>query len=356
MRGFGLMTGLAVAGAVLLSASPAGASGWTVVPSPPSSGGFFNAVSARTDTDAWAVGDLSATTPLTARWNGTSWSQVPGPTVTGATNTVLNAVSAATATDAWAVGRSTQSLVTSSLAAHWNGTAWTVVSTPHVPGSVLTSVADISPTDAYAIGDPNEALHWDGTAWTAFAVPAPGGATPALLSAVAARSASDVWIAGQYFDTAKNATEPFIAHFNGKAWSPGQVPANGAEFFGLTAISRTDAWAVGNNLNGKAITENWTGHSWQVIPNPASGLQLSVTGTGPGNVTAVGHNTTVNGPTAGIILSWNGSTWTKVKVPKVGATEELYSTSAALGGSLTWAFGRSTSSGGIVSNLTLRNG
>ena len=73
-------------------------------------------------------------------------------------------------------------------------------------------------------------------------------------------------------------------------------------------------------------------------------------------MTAAGHNTTVNGPTAGIILSWNGSAWTKVKVPKAGATEELYSTSAAVGGSLTWAIGRSTSSGGVVSNLTLRNG
>ena len=62
MRGLGLVTALAAAGAVLLGASPAGASSWTVVPSPPSSGGFFNAVSARTDTDAWAVGDLSATT------------------------------------------------------------------------------------------------------------------------------------------------------------------------------------------------------------------------------------------------------------------------------------------------------
>src|SRR6516225_5428030 len=168
MRGLGLMTAMGAASAVLLSVSPAAASGWAIVPSPPSDGGFFNAVSARTDADAWAVGDLSATTPLTARWNGTSWSQVPGPTVTGATNTVLNAVSAASASDAWAVGRATQSLVTSSLAAHWTGTAWTVVPTPHIGGSVLTSVADISPTDAYAIGDPAEALHWDGTTWSLF--------------------------------------------------------------------------------------------------------------------------------------------------------------------------------------------
>jgi hypothetical protein len=32
------------------------------------------------------------------------------------------------------------------------------------------------------------------------------------------------------------------------------------------------------------------------------------------------------------------------------------SCSAALGGTLTWAFGRSTSSTGVVSNLALRNG
>ena len=116
-------------------------------------------------------------------------------------------------------------------------------------------------------------------------------------------------------------------------------------------------WAVGFAPSGAGVTEQWTGgRSWHVVPNPARGLLLSVTGTGPGNVTAAGHNTTPNGPTAAIILSWNGSAWTKVKVPKVGATEELYSASAALGGSLTWAIGRSTSSVGAVSNLTLRNG
>lgn len=368
MRGLGLATIVTAAGAVLLGAVPAAASsstgtsgrtaaaGWAVVPSPPSDGGFFNAVSARTDTDAWAVGDLSATTPLTARWNGTAWSQVTGPTVTGARNTVLNAVSASSGTDAWAVGRATVSLVTSSLAAHWNGTAWSVVPTPEVSGSVLTSVTDIGPRDAYAVGE-SEALHWNGTAWSAFAVPVPGGGTPAGLSAVAADSANDVWIAGQYFDTATSALEPFTAHWNGTAWATVPVPASGAELAGLAVIDHADAWAVGIGPTGKAVTENWTGgRSWHLVPNPVSGLLLSVTGTGPQNVTAAGHNTTANGPTAAIILSWNGSAWTKVKVPKVGATEELDSASAAPGGTIAWAFGRSTNSGGVVSNLTLRNG
>jgi len=72
MRGLGLATVMTAAGVALFGAVPAAASGWTVVAAPPSDGGFFNAVSARTDADAWAVGDLSATTPLIARWNGTS--------------------------------------------------------------------------------------------------------------------------------------------------------------------------------------------------------------------------------------------------------------------------------------------
>ena len=219
----------------------------------------------------------------------------------------------------------------------------------------MTSVTDIAPGNAYAVGE-TEALHWNGSTWSAFSVPAPSGAAPAILNAVAADSASDVWITGQYFDQATSADEPFIAHWNGTAWTSVPVPVNGAQLFGLTVISPADAWAVGNTLSGTAVTENWNGSSWQVVPNPANGLLLSVTGTGPSNVTAVGHNTTANGPTAGIILTWNGSSWVSDTVPLVGATEELFSASAAPGGSITWAFGSSTSSIGVVSSLTLRNG
>jgi len=179
---------------------------------------------------------------------------------------------------------------------------------------------------------------------------------PVNLDAVAGDSASDVWITGQYFDTATSADEPFTAHWNGTAWSSVPVPVNGAELFGLTVISPGDAWAVGNNLNGTAFTENWNGSSWQVVPNPAQGLLLSVTATGAGNVTAAGHNTTANGPTAAIIISWNGSSWVNDTVPVVGATEELFSASAAPGGTITWALGSSTSSVGAVSSMLLRNG
>lgn len=161
----------------------------------------------------------------------------------------------------------------------------------------------------------------------------------------------------QYADTTTSALEPFTAYWNGTAWATVPVPANGAELEGLAVINHADAWAVGIGPKGQGDhgeLDRW--RSWHPVPNPVSGLLLSVTGTGPANVTAAGHNTTANGPTAAIILSWNGSTWTKITAPKVGATEELDSASTAPGGTITWAFGRSTNSSGVVSNLTLRNG
>lgn len=362
MRGFGLAAGLlATAVAGLLSAVPAGAAPagaavtWHIVASPPPAGAFWLAASARTDSDAWAVAQGGASRPLVARWNGTAWSDVTGPTVPGATSTVPEAVSASRAGDAWLVGRSTVSRVTSALAAHWDGASWSVVATPHVAGSVLTSVTDIAPGVAYAVGR-SEALRWNGSTWSAFSVPTPGGGQLVSLDAVAGDSPSDVWITGQYFDPATSADEPFTAHWNGTAWTPVPVPANQAQLPGLTVLGPSDAWAAGSTFSGTAVTEHWTGKAWRVVPNPAKGLLVRVTATGPRNVTAVGYVTSPNGPIAAIILTWNGSSWVSDTVPMAGATEELFAAAAARGGSITWAFGSSTSSSGIISSLTLRSG
>src|SRR5689334_10709842 len=62
---------------------------WTITPSvdPVSTDNELTAVSARTGTDAWAVGFYSGPNRhdgrimLTERWNGTGWSQVATPNV-----------------------------------------------------------------------------------------------------------------------------------------------------------------------------------------------------------------------------------------------------------------------------------
>lgn len=172
---------------------------------------------------------------------------------------------------------------------------------------------------------------------------------------VAADPASDVWVTGVYEDPATSSLQPFTAHWNGTTWTSVPVPADGTEYFGLTVIGSADAWAVGSNNNGP-VTANWNGTSWREVPNPGHGVLLSVTATGPANVTAVGRDASQAGTNAAILLTWNGSPWASDTVPSVGGTEELFSASAALGGSVTWAIGASYSATGAAASLLLRNG
>jgi hypothetical protein len=64
---------------------------------------------------------------LFLQWNGTTWVQVPGddsgPTGLGFS---VKAVSAVSVSDIWSVGSNSHTL-----AEHWNGTAWSIASTPN---------------------------------------------------------------------------------------------------------------------------------------------------------------------------------------------------------------------------------
>jgi hypothetical protein len=87
-------------------------------------------VSATSGSDAWAVGNYSSyDTPgrsrtLVLHWDGTAWSTVNSPTPGPGANR-LAGVSARSGSDAWAVGdHDTAVSTTTSLIAHWNGTAW----------------------------------------------------------------------------------------------------------------------------------------------------------------------------------------------------------------------------------------
>jgi hypothetical protein len=92
------------------------------------------------------------------------------------------AVSASSATDAWAVGHTqVNKSGFAPLALHWNGTGWSVSSSAAtaLAGQIADGVADISPTDAYAIGGGLGSAHsglvaqWNGSTWTRVTVPPP---------------------------------------------------------------------------------------------------------------------------------------------------------------------------------------
>jgi hypothetical protein len=136
--------------------------GWSIrpVPSPTSEGGKLAAVSCTSATACTAVGQFvdqagAQTFALVERWDGTAWSIQRSPPPTGAADAFLGGVSCPSSAACEAVGHyfnSANSQLT--LAQGWDGTAWSVQSTPN-PGSVadtLSSVACPATTSCVAVG------------------------------------------------------------------------------------------------------------------------------------------------------------------------------------------------------------
>jgi len=380
----------AVAAALALASPALAAPAWvitpTVNPSPQkvAFSNVLNAVGARTSTDAWAVGnflgpnDDNGQVMLAEHWNGSAWSQVPTPNVVRF-DEKLNAVSAAAASDVWAVGSTSRTgfAHTDPLAAHWDGTSWTIVPTPATTGgskSILFGVANLGGGNAWAVGrsEANRALveHWNGSAWTIIPTPdpvAPAGSTfsGSTLTAVSARSANDIWAVGS-FSAAKGTNSnsfTLTMHWNGSAWtiipSPNPAtpsPVNGVRqtLNGVVEISPTDAWAVGNTVDtvsgsfqpDKPIAMHWNGTAWSVatIPNlGGSGLLASVTASSPTSVWAADP---AGGTTS--VLHWNGTSWTPETTPVGPDGQPVMKGISAVPGSATevWAAGITLPSGG----------
>src|SRR6266567_4147557 len=98
---------------LLLAPTVAQAAAWTVVSSPnPGAGNGLFGVASISATDIWAVGAFFNTTnnvtqTLIEQWNGTSWSVVTSPNPSSTTNLLEAAAADKSSGQAWAVGEFT---------------------------------------------------------------------------------------------------------------------------------------------------------------------------------------------------------------------------------------------------------
>jgi hypothetical protein len=361
-RRWAVAVALAGAASVMIGSAASAAAGWSVLTIPQTGNNtILTGVSARTSTDAWAVGEQFAAAgqapppPVSYHWNGAAWSLVATPAL-GVSSSLLS-VSASTATDAWAVGMSVLGKHDDgTLMEHWNGTAWSVNSSLVVTGYTadLTGVVDLSPANAWAVGEANGSLleHWNGTAWSQATIPDPDF-TPGANDSISASSPSDIWVVGSTLNTATDEFVPEALHFNGSAWSVVAMPqagTNTSTIGAVTDISATDAWAVGEDIGatsavgGSTLIEHWNGSSWNIVPSPTPGADPGLTGVaarGSSDVYAVGSNVpSVNGGTVqGMILRWNGSTWSADADPTAGSYSPLSAAAAVPGAANEWAVG-----------------
>jgi hypothetical protein len=258
---------------------------WSLVFSPNqgSDGSGLVGVAAVSPNDIWAVGDYGYVTTgyrtLIEHWNGTSWSIVSSPNQDLSDN-FLQGVAVVSPTDVWAVGIGIESATSTwhTLIEHWNGVSWSIVASPNQgpDNSQLYGVAALSASDVWAVGYHNSTStaatlveHWNGTSWSIVASPNPGTSNSTLHGIVAA-SANDIWAVGSYFDTLYRT---LIEHWDGTNWAVIPSPNEGSfsELYGVGVVTATDVWTVGDYGDGggpRTLAEHWNGAGWSVVPSP----------------------------------------------------------------------------------------
>jgi hypothetical protein len=254
----------------------------------PSDWNAFNAVTRPGTNDGWAGGyRINYPNPdthqiLLEHWDGTTWTLRSTPATVGPDSEIQGMASTAH-NDAWAVGATGDFVggTSESFAMRWNGSTWALVPTPSFSYSTLQSIAARSKTDAWASGanDSGGLLeHWNGVSWSA----SPGTPGSDFLSGVAYVPHGTVWAVGTSSDAMTGATTTFAEHRVGGTWvrtptpNPLDTDADDVnELTGVTALSPKNAWAVGavgNEDTGvpyRSFILHWNGSKWHRVASPS---------------------------------------------------------------------------------------
>jgi hypothetical protein len=257
---------------------------------------------------------------LAERWDGTSWTIQTTPDPKGATGSSLSGVSCTSATACTAVGKyQTGNGMWWTLAERWDGRTWRIQATPN-PGSggALSGVSCTSATACTAVGyfngDVALAERWDGTSWTIQITPKPSGASLDAVSCTSATACTAVGFNGQ----------PLAERWDGRTWRIQTTPSsdNGDYLSGVSCTSAAACTAVGSDASSAVIlAERWDGRRWTIQTTDDSfgvGSLSAVSCTSATACTAIGRITfcglrcTYNGP---LVESWDGTTWTEGTAP-----------------------------------------
>lgn len=287
------------------------------------------------------------------------WNYVSSPSPD--TGDSLDGIAAISSSDVWAVGYNNYGNNPLPLAEHYDGTQWSAVSLPIPSGATgvtLTGVAAVSTNNVWAVGYYQGSgintytliEQWNGTNWSIVSSPNPGGGNDDFLNGVAAVSATDIWAVGVYYGSA------LIEQWNGVNWNvvPSPAPNGSAELFGVSAISSTNVWAVGDTNSSTSLTEQWNGTSWNIVPSPnppgqSAGLN-NVAAVSANNVWAVGDSSNSYADEYALIEQWNGSTWNIVSSPSPSPISNLLGI-ATISKKNIWAVGFFENSKGIYHPL-----
>jgi hypothetical protein len=377
---------------------------WTVEPTPGTTLDFLDAVACVTPASCTAVGQTGFSDPIADRWDGTSWVAQAPPSPAGASQTTLvgvacpsrracfatgsalyasgdgtnltvgeqwngrewdvqttfnpsgatafslNGVSCSSARACMAVGYYFDATGTRlALTEEWDGSTWTVQSTPNRPNAAdtaLGSVSCVSAEDCTAVGSYGDGIgltstlaeHWDGISWSAQQSAAAANGASGFLSSVSCTARGQCTAAGGSVDSAGTVTT-LVERWNGTIWesqpTPDPVDAIYVAFNGVACPTVRSCTAVGllvdSAFNYLTFAEHWDGTTWEIQATPNPTGTDAANGTLEGGVscptarscTAVGQWSPSPAPHPGVSLAehWNGSTWVIQPTPNPPAVD-----------------------------------
>ncbi len=290
-------------------------------------------VSCVSTTFCMAVGDESTAGSdqnLAEQWNGTSWSIDTTPDKDGSTTeNQLSAVSCASSTFCVAVGfydASTEfPFINQTLIEQWNGTTWSIVTSPNTSGSVsnsLYAVKCVSSSVCEAVGNAGSgsssstlAESFSGSSWSIVASPNGSGATTNTLNGVDCTSATFCVAVGWDAATVEHT---LVEQWNGASWSIVSSPNTSSSIdnlpYAVACSSSTFCMLAGETQNGSTVQTLgalWDGTAWSIVATPnvsgnhTSGL-LGVSCVSPTFCTASGLDVPLNTGSDTLIEQWNG--------------------------------------------------
>ncbi len=300
---------------------------------------------------------------LIEHWDGTSWNIIPSPSPTS-NNPVgagddLWGIAAVSSTDIWAVGGTSAVPNINSqktLIEHWDGTTWSIISSPNSPmaANELAGVDVVTATDIWAVGyqadddvhGPTQPLieHWDGTTWSITSSPSTAYQNFNALGNLSVITANDIWAVGLANFQGNYVGQILLEHWDGTSWKI--VPSPNHFLSDIAVISPNELWAVGAILkNGMSHTliEHWDGTDWEVFPSPSPGWSdnalWAVTSISADNIWAVGNYS--NGSSIQpLVVHWNGSSWDHIPCESAGPGDSLlYAVAKVPGTHSVWAVG-----------------
>ena len=308
---------------------------WSVQTTPEPAGSTnstLDGVSCTSPRACTAVGTSSTSgndvATLVEKWNGTSWSLQSSPDP-DTSNSGLLGGSCASGSDCIAVGYVTFG----TLAEGWNGSSWTVQSTPSSSPADLYGVSCHSAHACTAVGfspttSGGKTLGevWNGSSWTVQGTPNLPGASISQLAGVSCTSAEACTAVGYYLKRSSG-YRALIERQNRTKWaveaSSNPAGTSDVRLSDVSCLSATKCTAVGyyaSKHTYKALAELWNGSRWAIesTPNPRGGTDVELNGLSCASRTdciAVGDYYNSSDTRLTLAEFWNGSKWSIQRSP-----------------------------------------